>query len=103
MAIKAKNAKNQWSSAEMRKLRTLRYEGKSFYEIGRRIGRTETAVRQKWTKYKRNRVITPFDKGYTASATAYTPKKAEVVKVNKQTLKSMELDVKGIKIHMVFS
>lgn len=76
-----------WSAEETAKLKDLLSEGKSHASIARKLNRTLGAVTQRIK---------------TLSKTS-KKKKPEVIRVNKQTLKSMELDVKGIKIHMVFS
>jgi IS30 family transposase len=76
-----------WSTEETAKLEALLSEGKSHASIARKLNRTPGAVTQRIKRLSKTS----------------TKKRTEVIKVNKQTLKSMELDVKGIKIHMVFS
>ena len=89
MAVRSKtNAR--WTSSEIKKLYNYREEGMTFKQIGQKLGRSHMATMQKWHALKPVVVSKPAVK-------------TETIKVNKQTLKSMELDVKGIKIHMVFS
>lgn len=73
-----------WSEQETAQLQALAKEGKSHASIAKKLNRSAGAVKQRL-------------------ATVSRRQKPEVIKVNKQTLKSVELDVKGIKIHMVFS
>tara|TARA_Y100000310_G_scaffold116360_2_gene115041 strand:- start:7240 stop:7524 length:285 start_codon:yes stop_codon:yes gene_type:complete len=86
----------RWTTGELKKMSTYREEGMTFKQIAKKLGRSHMATMQKWQTIKPIKVDARV-------STAKTPKKQEVIKVNKQTLKSMELDVKGIKIHMVFS
>ena len=81
----------RWTTGELKKMSTYREEGMTFKQIAKKLGRSHYATMQKWQTIKPIQVDTK------------TSKKQEVIKVNKQTLKSMELDVKGIKLHMVFS
>ncbi len=89
--MKKSNTMRRWTTGELKKMSTYREEGLTFKQIAKKLGRSHMATMQKWQTIKPIQVDTK------------TPKKQEVIKVNKQTLKSMELDVKGIKIHMVFS
>ncbi len=102
--MKKSNTMRRWTTGELKKMSTYREEGLTFKQIAKKLGRSHYATMQKWQTIKpiqvssrTSKVLTPFDDGYKL------PKRKEVIKVNKQTLKSMELDVKGIKIHMVFS
>jgi len=89
MAVKSKTH-SRWTTSEIKKLYNYKEEGMTFKEIGQKLGRSHMATMQKWHSLKPVVVSKP------AAQT-------ETIKVSKQTLKSMELDVKGIKIHMVFS
>jgi len=91
MAMKKSHTMRRWTTGELKKMSTYREEGMTFKQIAKKLGRSHYATMQKWQTIKPIKVDTK------------TSKKQEVIKVNKQTLKSMELDVKGIKIHMVFS
>lgn len=73
-----------WSEQEIAQLQALRDKGYTHDSIAKKLNRSAGAVKQRLSKLAGKQ-------------------KPEVIKVNKQTLKSMELDVKGIKIHMVFS
>ena len=81
----------RWTSKEVKKMYELKEQGFTMRDISKKLNRSYTATLQKWRKCKPVVVSKP---------TATPP---EIIKVQKQTLKSMELDVKGIKIHMVFS
>tara|TARA_E500000318_G_scaffold53851_1_gene50141 strand:+ start:12902 stop:13183 length:282 start_codon:yes stop_codon:yes gene_type:complete len=89
------NTMRRWTTGELKKMSTYREEGMTFKQIAQKLGRSHMATMQKWQTIKPIQVDARVSK-------AKTPKQ-EIIKVNKQTLKSMELDVKGIKIHMVFS
>jgi hypothetical protein len=95
MAVKAKNTHKQWSESC---LAVLRYEygpgTLTLSQAAKKLKRSESAVKQKWNKMQAFESKTPKSK---------TPKRNQIVKVDKQTVKSVVLDVKGIKIHMVFS
>ena len=90
MAVKAKNTHKQWSESC---LAVLRYEygpgTLTLSQAAKKLKRSESAVKQKWNKMQAS-------KSKTAS-------RSEIVNVDKQTVKSVVLDVKGIKIQMVFS
>tara|TARA_R110002074_G_scaffold104413_1_gene225435 strand:+ start:8043 stop:8324 length:282 start_codon:yes stop_codon:yes gene_type:complete len=93
MAIKTQK---RWSSTEVKTLKTLRRRGISFEKISYRLGRSSGSVSQKWETLKNKpTVLDPPKK--------YTPPKTTTVEVGKKTVESVSLDVKGIKIHMVFS
>ena len=93
MAIKAHK---RWSSSEIKTLKSLRNRGVSFAKISYRLGRSSGSVSQKWETLKNKPTV--FD-----PPKKYTPSKTTTVKVDKKTVESVSLDVKGIKIHMVFS
>ena len=90
MAVKAKNTHKKWSE---NCLAVLRYEygpgTLTLSQAAKKLKRSESAVKQKWDQMQAS-------KSKTAS-------RSEIVKIDKQTVKSVVLDVKGIKIHMVFS
>lgn len=90
MAIKAKNTHKKWSEDS---LAVLRYEYGpgilTLSQAAKKLKRSQGAVKQKWNKMQASK--------------SKTANHSEIVKVDKQTVKSVVLDVKGIKIHMVFS